>query len=144
MYFLKIKLRHSQKKAMLYSVMIISSNAYMDVPINYCVISLFLCVPSRDGNGAGRGRRMGSSSPPHMVLSCPIPVLPRMTGNIFSPHPRPLGPREASPCPIKLYFLLICPTTSTIFFMKLISLIKIYLKLKIYPIKSNQFLEKIE
>ena len=97
-----------------------------------------------DGNGAGWGRRMGSSSPPRMVLSYPIPVPSRMSGNTFSPHPRPLGPREAPPCPVKLYFLLICPTTSTIFFMKLISLIKIYLKLQIYPIKSNQFLEKIE
>ena len=71
---------------------------------------------NRDGNGAGRGRKMRSSSPPRMVLSCPIPVPPRITGNTFSPHPRPLGPREAPPRPVKLYFLLICPTTSTIFF----------------------------
>ena len=98
----------------------------------------------RDGNGARRGQRMGSSSPPRMVLSCPIPTSPRMTGNTFSPHPHPLGPHEASPRPVKLYFFLILPTTSTIFLMKLISLIKIYLKLQIYPIKSNQFLERIE
>ena len=93
----------------------------------------------RDGNGAGRGRRMGSSSPPRMVLSCPIPAPPRMTGNTFSPHPRPLGPHEAPPHPVKLYFLLICPTTSTIFLMKPISLIKIYLKLQLnlsHQIKS--------
>ena len=72
------------------------------------------------------------------------PAPPRMTRNTFSPHPHPLGPREAPPHPVKLYFLLIYRTTSTIFLMKLISLIKIYLKLQIYPIKSNQFLEKIE
>ena len=80
-----------------------------------------------------------------MVLSYPIPALPRMTGKTFSPHSRPLGPREALSHPIKLYFLLICPTTSTIFLMKHISLIKIYLKLQLnlsHQIKSNQFLEK--
>ena len=74
---------------------------------------------------------MGSLSPPRMVLSYPIPAPPRMTGNTFSPHPRPLGPHEAPPHPVKLYFLLLCPTTSTIFLMKPISLIKIYLKLQL-------------
>ena len=55
------------------------------------------------------------------------------------PHPRPLGPREALPHLVKLYFLLICPTTSIIFLMKPISLIKIYLKLQLnlsYQINS--------
>ena len=68
------------------------------------------------GMAIGRGQRMGPSSPPCMILSCPIPAPPCMTENTFSPHPCPLGPREATPCPVKLYFLLICPTTSTIFF----------------------------
>ena len=31
-------------------------------------------ISSRDGNGAGRGRRMGSSPLPHMDFSCPIPT----------------------------------------------------------------------
>ena len=87
---------------------------------------------------------MGSSSLPRMVLSFPIPAPPRMMGKTFSSHPRHSGPCEAPPHPVKFYFLLICPTTSIIFLMKPISLIKIYLKLQIYPIKSNQFLEKIE
>ena len=89
--------------------------------------------------GAGRGWRMGSSSLARMVLSYPIPVLSCMTGKNFSPHPRPLGPREASPHLVKLYFLLIFPTTSIIFLMKPISLIKIYLKLQLnlsHQIKS--------
>ena len=46
-----------------------------------------------------KGRRMGFSSPARIVLSYPIPTLPRMTGNTFSPHPRPWGlakPRPAS------------------------------------------------
>ena len=86
---------------------------------------------------------MRSSSLPRMVLSYPIFASPRMTGKTFSPHLRPLRPRKAPPYPVKLYFLLICPIISTIFLMKPISLIKIYLKLQvIYPIKSNQFLEK--
>ena len=93
----------------------------------------------RDGNGARRYRRMGSSFPPRMVLFCSIPTPPRKTGKTFSPYPCPLGPREVLPHPIKLYFLLICPTTSTIFLIKPISLIKIYLKLQLnlsHQIKS--------
>ena len=93
----------------------------------------------RDDNGAGWGQRMGSSSPPCMVLSCPISAPLRMTRKTFSSHPCPLGPREALPHLVKLYFLLICPTISTIFLMKPISLIKIYLKLQLnlsYQIKS--------
>ena len=74
---------------------------------------------------------MGSSSPPRMVLSCPIPAMSRMTGKTFSSHPRPLGPREAPPHPVKLYFLLIFSTINTIYLMKPISLIKIYLKLQL-------------
>ena len=84
---------------------------------------------------------MESSSPPRMVLFGPILAQPRMTEKTFLPHSRPLGPCEALPHPVKLYFLLICPTTSTIFLMKLISLIKIYLKLQLnlsHKIKSNQ------
>ena len=54
-----------------------------------------------------------------------------MTGKIFSPYPRPLGPYEAPPYPVKLYFLLILPITSIIFLMKLILLIKVYLKLQL-------------
>ena len=105
----------------------------------------YLSIGNRDGNGAGRGRRMRSSSPPCMVLSCTIPALPRMAGKTFSPHPRPLGPREAPSHSVKLYFLLIYSITSTIFLMKPILLIKIYSKLQLnlsHQIKS--FLEKIE
>ena len=92
-----------------------------------------------DGNGAGWGRRMGSSSPPCIILFCSILTLSRMTGNTFSPHPCLLGPHETPSYLVKLYFLLICPTTSTIFLMKPISLIKIYLKLQLnlsHKIKS--------
>ena len=93
----------------------------------------------RDGNGAGRDWRMGSSSPSRMVLSYPIPVPSCITGKTFPPHPRPLGLHEAPSHLVKLYFLLICPITSTIFLMKHISSIKIYLKLQLnlsHQIKS--------
>ena len=75
------------------------------------------------------GMAMGRSGAEGWGL-CPVPygfVLPhpRPTPhdgeNFFTPFP-PFG---APPHPIKLYFLLICPTTSTIFLMKPISLIKI-------------------
>ena len=75
---------------------------------------------------------------PHgFVLPHPYPA--RMTGKTFSAHPHLLGPHEVLSHLVKLYFLLICPTTSTIFLMKSISLIKIYLKLQLnlfHQIKS--------
>ena len=75
------------------------------------------------GGAEGQGLR------PRLLWFCLASFLSRMTRKTLSPHPHPLGPRR--PHPIKLYFLLICPTTSTIFFMKPISLIKIYLKLQL-------------
>ena len=96
---------------------------------------------TRDGNRAGGGGtrwgwRMGSSSPPPpMVLSCSIPAPPRPTPhdgeNFLTPSLPPLRPHKVPPYTVKLYFLLICPTISTIFLMKPISLIKIYLKLQL-------------
>ena len=83
----------------------------------------------RDGNGTERDQMMESSSPPHMILSYPIPNPSYLMGKTFSPHPRPLGPHKAPPHPVQPYFLLTCPTTNTIFLIKPISLIKIYLKL---------------
>ena len=87
-------------------------------------------IDGRDGNGAGWGQRMESSSLPRPA--------PHDEEDFLTPF-LPLGPREASPHPIKLYFLLIFPATSTIFLMKPISLIKIYLKLQLnlsHQIKS--------
>ena len=83
---------------------------------------------------------MGSSPLPRMILFYPIPAPLHMTRKIFSLHPCSLGPHEALLHPVKLYFLLIFPVTSIIFFlMKLISLIGIYLKLQLnlsHEIKS--------
>ena len=77
---------------------------------------------------------------PHgFVLPHPRPAPPHITGKTFSSHPHPFGPRETLPHLVKLYFLLICPITSTIFLMKPILLIKIYLKLQLnvsHQIKS--------
>ena len=87
----------------------------------------------------GRGGVEGWGLPPRPAWFYLAPSPPRMTGNTFSPHPRPVGPHEAPPHPVKLYFLLICLTTSTIFLMKHISLIKIYLILQLnlsHQIKS--------
>ena len=85
--------------------------------MNFVVFMTFLVLNlSRGSNGAGRGRRMGSSSLSCMVLSYSIPTSPRMTEKTFSPHPSPLGPHEALSHHEKLYFLLICPIVSRIFF----------------------------
>ena len=81
-----------------------------------------ISIHSRDGNGAGQGQRMGSSPPPRMDFSCPIPALPRMTGKISCPIPAPKGPMKTFKGPpylVKLYFLSIFPTTITIFSNKM-------------------------
>ena len=44
-------------------------------------------------------------------IFAPTHAPPLMTGKIFLPYPSPLGPWEALPYLVKLYFLLICPTT---------------------------------
>ena len=54
-------------------------------------------IESKDGNGGERVRKIGPFAPPHMVLSYPIPALPRMIKEIFLPHPRPLGPMKSCP-----------------------------------------------
>ena len=103
----------------------------------------YALVECRDGNGGG-GKAKGWGLRPRLAWFCLIPSLPhpappRMMRKTFSPHLRPLGPREAPPHPVKLYCLLIYPTTSTIFLMKPISLIKIFLKLQLnlsHKIKS--------
>ena len=71
---------------------------------------------NRDGNGEGRDRRMGFSLPPHMNFSCPIPAPPRMTGKISCPSPPLKAPQSPTP---PIYFLLIFPTTITIFSNKM-------------------------
>ena len=90
----------------------------------------------RDGIGAGRVRRTGFLPLPRKILSCPIPVPSLHDGeNFLTPSSSPGAPLH----PIKFYFLLICPTTSTIFLMKPILLINIYLKLQLnvsHQIKS--------
>ena len=64
---------------------------------------------------------------------CLAPFLPHLydKGNFLTPFLPLRGPHEASTHHVKLYFLLICPTTITIFLIKYVSLMKIYLKLKL-------------
>ena len=104
----------------------------------YITFFITITIPTRDGNGAGRGQRMGSSSPPRMVLFYFIPVPARMTRKTFSPHPCLLGPSEASPHLVKLYFLLICPTISTIFFNETYFIYKSILEITTKFIPLNQ------
>ena len=55
---------------------------------------------------------------PHgFFLPHPRPAL--HDGENFLPHPRPLRPREAPPYTLKLYYLLIFPTTISIFSKKM-------------------------
>ena len=72
---------------------------------------------------AGPKNGVFTPAPQDFVLLYPHPA-PHDEEN-FLPHPRPLGPRETLSHLVKLYFLLICSSISTIFLMKPISLIKI-------------------
>ena len=93
--------------------------------------------------GVGRGEAEGWDLRPPPPWFCLTPSPPRPTShdgkNFLTPSLPPLRPHKVPPYTVKLYFLLICPTISTIFLMKPISLIKIYLKLQLnlsHQIKS--------
>ena len=68
------------------------------------VFLLHFYISLRDGNGERWGQRMGSSSPPHMVLSCPISTphrpAPHDRENFLTPSPslralqRPASPHK--------------------------------------------------
>ena len=77
----------------------------------------------------GAGSKDGVFAPARMVSSYPIPASYYVTNKILLFHPHPFGPCEASPHPVKLYFLLIFPQLLQLFLIKPFSLMKIYLKL---------------
>ena len=77
----------------------------------------------------GAGPKDGVFAPARMVSSYPIPASHYVTNKIFLFHPHPFGPCEASPHPVKLYFLLIFPQLLQLFLIKPFSLMKWYLKL---------------
>ena len=95
----------------------------------------------RDGNGAGS--KDGIFIPaPHNVVLFHSRLVPHDGENFLTPFP-PLG---APPHPVKLYFLLICSTISTIFFSETYFINKNILKIITKFIPSNQinFFKKIE
>ena len=89
----------------------------MILEVTLLVIDMNL-IKIRYGNGVGWGGvgpKDGSLPPLRIVLSYPIPALLCMMGEIFLPHPHPLGPCEVPLYPVKLYFLLIFPQLVKIF-----------------------------
>ena len=93
------------------------------------ILIVYEVIDCRDGNGAGRVQGMRFLPLPCIILFYPIPAPSRMMGKIFLSHPCPLGPHKAPPHLVKLYFMLICLQLLQLFLIKLITLIKIYLKL---------------
>ena len=93
------------------------------------------------------GLKDGVFIPAHIVLSYPISVPFRPASydgkNFLTPFP-PLGALRspAFPHPVKFYFLLICPTTSTIFIMKPINKNILEIITKFIPSKQINFQEK--
>ena len=67
----------------------------------------------------GAGPKDGIFVPAPHGFFLPHPRPAPHDGENFLPHPRPLRPREAPPYIVKLYFLLIFPTTITIFSNKM-------------------------
>ena len=63
-----------------------------------------------------------------LLSSCPTAWRKKFRAPILA---CPLGPHKAPPHSVKFYFLLICPTITTIL-IKHVSLIKIYLKLQLH------------
>ena len=101
------------------------------------VYGLQIQTPYNNGQGfrsreremaMGQGGAKGWGLRPHpygFVLPHSHPA-PHDGKNFLTLSP-PLRALQSPPHPVKLYFLLIYPTTSTLFLMKPISLIKIYL-----------------
>ena len=114
------------------------------------MVALQLAQGVQIGMAMGQGGAEGWDLCPRPAWFClatspPCPA-PHYGKNFLISSP-PLGPHEAPPYPVKLYFLLIFPTTNTIFLMKLISLIKIHLELQLnlsHQIKSIFRKKKIE
>ena len=88
------------------------------------LVSTVKAVQISNGNGAGRDWKMG--------------VFTSASHSFFLPHSCPLRPRKALPHPVKLYFLLICPTIITNFFNKNLFHNKNLFEIKIKFISSNQ------
>ena len=77
------------------------------------------------GMAMGRGRVEGWGLRPRPAgLVLPHPCLGPHDGDNFLIPSLPLGASRSTAPPHKLYYLLICPTTITIFLIKLVSLIK--------------------
>ena len=86
----------------------------------------------------GAGSKDGVFAPARMVSSYPLLAPPTWWKKFSFPIPTPWGPANPPSYSVKLYFLLIWPQLLQLFLIKLVSLIKIYLKLQInlsHPIK---------
>ena len=74
--------------------------------------------PTTQNQNHGREKReVRNEKGKFLAPSLPCPTL--HDGENFLPHPRPLGPRKTLPHLVKLYFMLIFPTTITIFSNKM-------------------------
>ena len=79
---------------------------------------MILYMTTKVGMAMGRSGAEGWDLRPRPAWIFLAPSPPRPAphdGENFLPHPRLLRPREAPPYIVKLYFLLIFPTTITIF-----------------------------
>ena len=108
--------------------------------INSPIIKKIMILLLRDGNGTEWVQRIGSLPLIAQDFVSSYPRLALHNGEISLASSPPLGALRSPTPPCKtLLILLICHTTSTIFLMKPISLIKIYLKLQLnlsHQIKS--------
>ena len=91
---------------------------------------------NRDGNAAGGGRKMGSSFPPRMVLSYPIPT--QHDGENFLTPSLPLGAPQSPTPPRKTLLFVNLSYNQYNFFNETYFINKNILKIIIKFIPSNQ------
>ena len=114
------------------------------LPPNFNVSQESHLLPPRGGNEVGRVQTIGSSSSPCMVLSYPISAPPYPAShdkeNFLTSFPSLGTPWSPIPSYKTLFLINLLTIITIFFFIKPISLIKIYLKLQInlsYQIKLN-------
>ena len=115
-------------------------NVKLTPAFNFSRSNSLLSCSCRDDSEVGRvGPKIGVFVPAlHSFIVPHFHPAQHNRENFLTTSP-PLGAPRNPAHLVKLYFMLICPTTSTIFLMKPLSLIKIYLKLKLnlsHQIKS--------
>ena len=106
--FQKKKTKTKKKKRGLLSIKGIRRHGWFEKffgMLSYITSIFDLPVSGRDGNGAGWGRRMGSSSPPRMVVALPRPRPAPGCGENYLAPSSPLGALQGLAPPLIQFYI---------------------------------------